>query len=372
MRIRHVQVDLMPVDAISPAFRWRDGLPGSDGPGISGILHIQTDEGIEGVVPAIRGPIVADIVERRLRAELVGQDPLRREWLWHRMWEIDRVEEFPVYIQGLVDSALWDIAGKQAGQPVHQLLGTFRTSIPAYASTVTFASIAEYLDVIDQCLALGYPAIKLHAWGEARRDAKLCQAVREHVGPDIPLMYDGSAAFDLPDAIYLGRVLADANYLWYEEPMREFSITAYKQLAQNVSIPLNVAETSDGAHMNTADYIVAGCATYVRTSWNYKGGITGAVRVAHLAEAFRLRAEVHGPGLIHRHLCMAIPNNTYYESLVMTNPVVRESCVDEHGLVHAPTGPGLGFEAMWEANSGGSIAERVGGPHRHTSVTNGH
>ena len=181
---------------------------------------------------------------------------------------------------------------------------------------MTFASIEEYLDVADQCLALGYRAIKLHAWGDARQDAKLCQALRAHVGPDLPLMYDGSAGFDLPDAIYLGHALAEADYLWYEEPMREFSISAYKQLAQAVKVPLNVAETSDGAHMNTADFIAAGCATYVRTSWNLRGGITGAMRIAHLADAFRIRAEVHGPGLIHQHLCMAISNTTYYESLV--------------------------------------------------------
>ena len=175
----------------------------------------------------------------------------------------------------------------------------------------------------DQCLALGYPAIKLHAWGDARRDAALCQAVRTHVGDAVPLMYDGSAGFDLPDAVYVGHALAEAGYLWYEEPMREFSITAYRRLAEMVRIPLLVAETSDGAHMNVADFITAGCATYVRTSAGFKGGITGAMRIAHLADAFRLRAEVHGGGLVHAHLCMAIPNTTYYESLVMVNPVVR-------------------------------------------------
>jgi L-alanine-DL-glutamate epimerase-like enolase superfamily enzyme len=269
------------------------------------------------------------------------------------------VEEFPIYIHGLIDAALWDIASKAAGLPLYRLLGAFRESIPAYASTVTFASIEEYRDVADQCLALGYQAIKLHAWGDARQDARLCQALRAHVGPDLPLMYDGSAAFDLPDAIYLGHALAEADYLWYEEPMREFSISAYKQLAQAVKVPLNVAETSDGAHMNTADYIAAGCATYVRTSWNLRGGITGAMRIAHLADAFRIRAEVHGPGLIHQHLCMAISNNTYYESLVTSNPVVREDCVDAHGLVHAPQTVGLGFEHLWQQQSKSALAEQI-------------
>jgi L-alanine-DL-glutamate epimerase-like enolase superfamily enzyme len=312
------------------------------------VLRVVTDEGVEGIAITHRGKIVADLVERRLRDELIGQDPLQREWLWHRVWELDRIEEFPIYALGLVDVALWDLAGKVTGLPVYQLLGGYRISIPAYASTVTFDSVEEYLDVADQCLALGYPAIKLHAWGVARRDAALCQALRAHVGDAAPLMYDGSAGFDLPDAVYVGQALAEAGYLWYEEPMREFSITAYKRLAEMVRIPLLVAETSDGAHMNTADFIAAGCATYVRTSAGFKGGITGAMRIAHLADAFRLRAEVHGGGLVHAHLCMAIPNTTYYESLVMTNPVVREAAVDEQGLVPAPTAPGIGYETQWE------------------------
>lgn len=358
MHIRDVQIELIEQPAIHPAFRWRAGLPGSDGASVRGILRLFTDEGITGIAVTPRGTIMADLVERRLRTELIGQDPLQREWLWHRLWEIDRVEEFPLYALGLVDIALWDIAGKLTNLPVCQLLGGFRSAISAYASTVTFASIEEYLDVSDQCLGLGYPAIKLHAWGDARQDAKLCQALRAHVGPEVPLMYDGSAGFDLGDATYLGHALHEAGYLWYEEPMREFSITAYRWLAERVSVPLLVAETSDGAHMNTADFIASGCATSVRTSAGLKGGVTGAMRIAHLADAYRLRAEVHGGGLVNRHLCMAISNTTYYESLVTSNPVQREPCVNAQGLVLAPTAPGIGFEAEWEV-SGDQVSWRA-------------
>lgn len=124
--------------------------------------------------------------------------------------------------------------------------------------------------------------------------------------------------------------------------MREFSVTAYKALARSVPVPLLVAETSDGAHMNSADFIAAGAVTFgVRASTHLRGGFTGAMRTAHLADAYRLRAEVHGPDIAHRHLCMAISNTTYYESLVTSNPVRRESTVDAHGLVHAPVGPGV-------------------------------
>ncbi len=347
MRIIDVKYHLIPTPA-QPPFRWRAGLPGSAPAGVGGVLRILTDENIEGIAFTSRGKIVADLLDRYLRQELIGQDPLQKEWLWHRVWELDRIEEFPIYVLGLVDEALWDITGKKAGLPVYQLLGGYRSSISAYASTVTFETIEEYLDVADQCLGQGYVAIKLHAWGDARKDAALCLALRKHVGDAVPLMYDGSAGFDLPDSIYLGHALAEAGYVWYEEPMREFSITAYKQLAAAVRVPLLVAETSDGAHMNTADFIASGAASFVRTSSAYKGGFTGAMRIAHLADAFRLRAEVHGTGLVNTHLCMAIPNTTYYESLIMTNPVVRAPEVDEHGLVHAPVAPGIGYEATWE------------------------
>ena len=80
--------------------------------------------------------------------------------------------------------------------------------------------------------------------------------------------------------------------------VREFSVTAYKWLAERVRVPLLVGETSDGAHMNTGDFIASGAATFVRTSAELRGGITGAMRIAHLADSFRLRAEVHGPGSI--------------------------------------------------------------------------
>ena len=119
--------------------------------------------------------MLADIVDRVLREELVGERADRREWLWHRLWELDRTEEFPIWLFGVVDVALWDLEGRVLGVPVHRLLGTYRESIPAYASTVTFSTVEEYLDVADQCLELGFPAIKLHAWGDARADADLCQ-----------------------------------------------------------------------------------------------------------------------------------------------------------------------------------------------------
>lgn len=350
MIITEVEIQLKEKPA-QPAFRWREGLPGSEPASIGGILRIHTDEGLYGEAYVRRGIIAKDIVDRRIREELLGADPMMREWLWHRMWELDRIEEFPIYVLGLVDVALWDLAGKAAGLPVWKLLGGHREAIPAYASTVTYDTLEEYLDIADQCLEAAYPAIKLHAWGDARRDADLGMKLREHVGDDIPLMYDGSAGFDLPDAIYLGHALSDAGFLWYEEPMREFSVTSYKWLAEKVRVPLLVAETSDGSHMNIGDFLASGCAAFVRTSSPLKGGVTGAMRIAHLADAYHVRAEVHGPGVVHQHLCMAISNATYYEALIHGNPISPNPEVGADGLVRAPMSPGFGYEDVLSSDT---------------------
>ncbi len=331
-----------------PVYNWRKGIPGGDGKRIDTKLTITTDEGITGEAHGARGVIISDLVERHLRRELVGQDPLMKEYLWHRMWEVDRIEEFPIYFLGLADIALWDITAKVAGQPLFKMIGGFRNRIPAYASTVTYDSVEEFLDIADQCLDFGFRAIKLHAWGDARRDARLGEALRAHVGDEIALMYDGSAGFDFMDALYLGKALEAAGFLWYEEPMREFSIDAYRRLANDLTIPLLSGETSDGAHWNIADFIQFGAADLVRTSTHYKGGVTGALRVAHLADAHHMRAEVHGGGLANLHICCAIPNTTYYESLVYTNPIIVEQGIDSDGCISAPTAPGIGYDGSGE------------------------
>ena len=109
MRITHVESHAVRIAGPQPAFAWRNGLRGAPPDGEGAVLRIGTDSGAEGVALAPRrgvGRILQDIVERVLRDELLGADALQREWLWHRIWELDRTEELPLYILGLVDIAL--------------------------------------------------------------------------------------------------------------------------------------------------------------------------------------------------------------------------------------------------------------------------
>ena len=338
------------VEEPAPAHGWREGLPVSPATSDSLWIRVVTEDGLDGWSNlAFWGTVGLDLIDRRLRDLFVGQDALLKEDLWHRVWELDRIEELPIYLLGAVDVALWDLTAKYAGLPLYQVLGGARTSVPCYASTATFASIEEFLEVVDQCLELGFTAIKLHAWGDVRKDGELCTRLREHVGDDVDLLYDGSAAFDPYEALALGRVLEDASYAWYEEPMREFQIDAYVRLADALDIPILAGETSDGVHHTAAELLRLGAADMVRTGWYFKGGITGSIRISHLADSFGRTAEVHGGDLPNLHLCCAIRNTTWYESMALTNPVVKEAGIDDQGLIHAPTAPGIGWDVDLEA-----------------------
>ena len=89
------------------------------------------------------------------------------------MWELDRIEDFPTYVNGVVDVALWDIAGKPPVLPVHELIGRSATRSPRTPRPSPSASIEEYLDVADQCLELGYPRHQTARLGRRPRGRRL-------------------------------------------------------------------------------------------------------------------------------------------------------------------------------------------------------
>jgi L-alanine-DL-glutamate epimerase-like enolase superfamily enzyme len=346
-------------------YQWQIDRPGSgDGRrpdrSYSCLLRIITDEGVEGHTVAAKGRVNMDLIERRFGPELLGKDPLNTELIWERTWDIDRLEEFPLYSLGIADIALWDIKGKVAGQPVYKLLGGYRDRIPAYASTTSYDTEKEYLDVCGAAVEEGYRSIKLHLRErDVKSNAVLCRAVRKHVGDDIELTLDASALWNYTDSLWFGRVLEELEFAWYEEPMREFDLESYAKLCQDLDIPILAAECSDGAHWNAAEFIRRGACDIMRTSTHYKGGFTGGVKVAHLAESFGMNAEVHGGGLNNLHLGLAIPNNSYYEDIVSSVKDVRSKkdgpIPFERGDVWIPDGTvGVGAEidvAHWEKNA---------------------
>ncbi len=350
-------------DVTLTLFGWRDIPPTQygrhtgrfGGESQLGLLTMRTDAGVEGhafLGSAMRGAHLdgASLIQY-LKPVVLGADPLDRERLYQAMWQKNRSTTLRAI--GAMDVALWDIAGKIAGLPIHRLLGSYRDRVLAYASSAVLESPKAYTEEAARFKAEGWPAYKIHPPTDPAVDVDVCRAVRKAVGDSYRLMLDSTWAYDYPAALRVGRVIEELGFYWYEDPLADDDIYNYVKLKAQLHIPILATEYSPGGFTAFAPWIVARATDFLRGDVAVKGGITSLVKTAHLAEAFHMNFEVHHGGnslnnVANLHVIMAIKNCEFFEVLLPARAqkygLARDIEVDANGLVHAPEGPGLGAE----------------------------
>jgi L-alanine-DL-glutamate epimerase-like enolase superfamily enzyme len=354
VKITHVSLTLFAWDNIPPT-SYHAASRAESGSSALGLLRIGTDAGIEG--HAFLGSAMHTAANdgpgliRFLKPVLMGRDALDREAINAALWPWQRIVS--VRSIGAVDVALWDLAGKAAGMPIHRLLGTTRHSIPAYASSARLSSIEAYAEEAAQFKANGWAGYKIHPPQDPPLDIRVCEAVRRSVGDDYTIMLDSTWAYDFPAAMKVGRAAERLGFLWYEDPLHDQDITNYVKLKQKLDIPIMATEYPNGGLEQYAPWIMLQATDYLRGDVAVKGGITTLMKTAHLAEAFRMNYEIHHGGnslnnVANLHVCCAIRNTTFFEVLLPDGAhkygLVKDLAPDAAGRVHAPTAPGLGAE----------------------------
>jgi L-alanine-DL-glutamate epimerase-like enolase superfamily enzyme len=344
------------------------GHPGDEHEASQSLVTITTDDGASGNALGSLAPAAL----RTVNEVLLGQDPFYREALWQHLKERQRLNlgSLPDRVLTVVDLALWDLVGKVLGQPVHRLLGATREAVPAYASTMVGDDLpggldtpAAYARYAEWCVReRGYPALKLHTWQpplpgapSVRHDLEACAAVREALGPDIPLMLDPFHYYSRLEALELAKGLEELRFLWMEEPMDEHSMSSYVWLCEQTSLPICGPETVEGKMFSRAEWIRAGACDMLRAGVGDVGGITPLVKIAHLAEAFGMNMEVHGGGVGNLHVLCAMGTPGLYYERGLLHPFIDYDEVppwlnspvdpmDSSGMVHVSSAPGLGLD----------------------------
>ena len=348
---------------------------------IQTVTLIETDQGVTGTYlgGASHGIdtdglniVDREMIAHRVRDLLVGQDPFDREMIWKWMWVANIQEN----VASVIDNALWDLAGRAAGIPVHKLMGGARDRVLAYASTYPNIGKPEvYAEHALACKAEGYRAYKIHPhyfWdpetgkptpgrpSNIKADIETIHLVREAVGPDYVLMYDPWGTYmSLEEAIKVGRELEKLNYYWYEHPMPEYRVESYVRLSRELAIPILSPEIAAGGVFTRAEWILRGAGDMIRIDTT-RGGITGARKTAVVAEAYGLRCELHVGGWANLQVLGATSEDTsqYYEKGLLApgvdydapHPYLKNTCdkLDGDGFVTVPTLPGLGYEIEWD------------------------
>lgn len=266
---------------------------------------------------------------------------------------------------GVLDSALWDLAGKRAGLSVAQMLGGTRTRLPAYASTWMGGAGGglerpeDYVAFAEECHALGYRGFKMHGWGvdDVDREIDTVERLGAAFGGRMKLMTDPMCSIrSFADTLRLGRACDAAGFFWIEDPMSDGgqAAQAYRILREKLATPLLIGECVRGLEAN-ASIVLAGASDFVRGDPDFDMGVTGVMKMAHFAEAIGLDIELHAPGPAQRACLSAIRNTSFYE-LSMVGPgrglfaggyfaCGYSDALDDvapDGTVPVPDGPGLG------------------------------
>jgi len=348
------------------------------------LVEVETDQGLVGLGEAAHfgGPMqsTSQVIENELRNYLVGQDPRNIEYLWEvmhrRAYKHARGGIVIAAISG-IDIALWDLRGKMAGMPLWRLLGGYRQTVPAYATGGFYSvgkGIKELALEMETYVKHGFRAVKmkvgrnpgielspLRAMDNASEclvaladDIARVAAVREAIGPDIKLMVDANAAWDVPTAVRMGRAMQGYDIYWYEEPVSPDDVAGSVEVAAKVDIALAGYETCSYGIVDFNDYIKARAVHFVQPDVAWAGGLTEALKIAHMAQAANLpiAPHIHGSAVAVAaavHLLGAVRNGSMAETVfpahALMNELVKEPLlVDKNGNITLSERPGMGIE----------------------------
>jgi L-alanine-DL-glutamate epimerase-like enolase superfamily enzyme len=300
------------------------------------------------------GGAIRDLIARDLAPALLGADETRIEAIWQELWwRLHYVGRGGLAIHAIsaLDTALWDLAARRRGLPLWRLLGGHDPHVPAYAGGIDLQFTQDQLlRQTEGNLEKGFRAIKMKV-GRDRlsEDLARVRAMRELLGPDIPLMVDANMRWSADQAIRAARALAEHDVFWLEEPTIPDDVAGHARIVQGGGLPIAAGENLHTLHEFHA-LIAAGGVTFPEPDLSNCGGVSVWMKVARLAEAANLPVTSHGVHDLHVHLLAAVPNASYLEVHGFgLERFIAEPLEIEDGKAIAPERPGHGVELDWAA-----------------------
>src|SRR5216684_5065725 len=211
------------------------------------LVKIATDAGITGIGLGHGGEIERAIIAH-LAPMLVGEDPIRVEHLWHKMWVPKLIGRRGLTTRAIsaIDIGLWDIRAKVARMPLYKLLGGFRNRMPTNIAGGYYEEgkgLRELQEEMEENVKLGARAIKMKVGGvPMREDVARVKAVREAIGPEVKLLVDANCAYRSYEAIQFATQIEEFDIFWFEEPVMPDDYEGHRKLAEKTTIPIATGE----------------------------------------------------------------------------------------------------------------------------------
>lgn len=317
------------------------------------LIRVETTDGLVGwgeafglaIWPATRAAferLVAPLVTGRDETDIAGV----HEALERPLHILGRGGPVMYAISGL-DIALWDLAGKRAGQPLSNLLGTRRRErLAPYASLMRYGDPALVERNAAEAVRRGFGGVKLH---EVRSDC--VRAARRAIGPEAALMMDVNCPWTVDQSLAMCDEVRGDRLLWLEEPVwPPEDVAGLAQVRRQGGIAIAAGENVMSAE-HLGQMLEAGAVDYLQPSVTKIGGVTGFMKAVAMARAHGVALAPHspyfGPGLLATlHIAATLdeaPLIEYSYAELGASPL-GEAIVPHGGWLRVPDGPGLGCD----------------------------
>jgi galactonate dehydratase len=347
--------------SLSASYGVQPGWRGIYSPRIeSMIVRVETDAGVvgcgEGQSP-IAPEVSATIVRRILAPALIGRDPLAPRILRREMYDLMNLRGhtggFMLDAIAAIDTALWDIAGKAAGLPIHRLLGgPCRTEVPVYVSGIRGDSIPDKLATMRDFIARGFLAFKLFGGFGVKEDCEMIEALIGKSGGQARVAIDVLWKYDINEAHLLGRSLDRLGAMWLEAAGEPEDIRGNAELARALDLPIANGETLR-SRLEFLPWFQERAIDLAQPDIG-RCGVTEGMAIIDLAEAFHVPVALHvgmaSPLMIAATLQVAAASPQVdlieYQPVVLEvgNRLLKSPIRCESGCMRVPSGAGLGIE----------------------------
>ncbi len=294
---------------------------------------------------------IVPYIRNELAPLAVGQDALAPEALWARLWGPNKARlraGLGVWALSAVDIACWDVLGKAAGLPLHNLLGGFKKKVPVYGSGGWHTlSDAELVAECQDYAAKGITGYKFKIG--TPRDEERIALLRAEMGEDFILFADANQKYNVREAVEVSYMLAEYGVAWFEEPVLADTLDDLAEVAEKSVVPTGAGENTY-MRWGFREMCERRAVDYLQPDVTRCGGITEFRKVAHLADAFNISLSSHLAHEVSISLVGASPRGHLVEFMELTPPglMTREFVVKD-GCIEVPDVPGHGMAYTPEA-----------------------
>jgi mandelate racemase len=251
-----------------------------------------------------------------------------------------------MYALAALDIAFWDASAKHAGLPLCEHLGGSQADVRAYNSGGLWLLPPE--ELASQARELrqegDFSALKIRLGrADLDSDQRAIEFVRSQMDPRGDLLCDFNQVLTFTDALRRLHGLDDQGLYWFEEPIPYYEFRNYAELRQNVSTPLILGENFHGIDHATLS-LELGSGDAIMPDLMRIGGISGWLKTAALAEAYRKPVSSHLYHEVSAHLMRVTPTADYLEWMNWVDPLLKEPYQVKEGHLIIPDRPGVGLE----------------------------